>query len=96
MKTDVKLQVRVYAVAIRDERTGETKEDTIVLDKARVQAVQLVGMNDEDLIFRTYNRHGYRVLDIAKPPRKVELTVDLEKLTREQLQTPGESEQKTC
>lgn len=86
MKTEVKLQVRAYAVTIRDERTGETKEDTIVLDKARVQAIQLVGMNDEDLIFRAYNRKGYRVLDVTKPPRKVELTIDLEKLTKEQLQ----------
>ena len=56
--------------------------------KAQVQAAQIVGMNDEDLIFRAYNRKGYRVLDVAKPPRKVELTVDLEKLAREQLQAP--------
>lgn len=90
MKTEVKLQVRVYAVTIRDERTGEMKEDTIVLDKNRLQAIQLVGMNDEDLIFRAYNRKGYRVLDIAKPPRKVELTVDLEKLAREQMSATEE------
>lgn len=80
MKTEVKIQARVYAVTIRDERTGKTKADAIVLDKARLQAAQLVGMIDEDLIYRTYNRHGYRVLDIDKPPRKVELTVDLEHL----------------
>ena len=86
MKTEVKIQVRAYTVTIRDERSGETKADTIVLDKARLQAAQLVGMNDEDLIYRTYNRQGYRVLNIVKPPRKMELTVDLEKLAAEQKQ----------
>lgn len=83
MKTEVKIQAKIYAVTIRDERTGETKEDAIVLDKARVQAAQLVGMNDEDLIYRTYNRQGFRVLNITTPPRKVELTVDLEQLALE-------------
>ena len=86
MKTEVKIQVRAYTVTIRDERSGEAKADTIVLDKARLQAAQLVGMNDEDLIYRTYNRQGYRVLNIVKPPRKMELTVDLEKLAAEQKQ----------
>ena len=90
MKTEIKIQARVYAVTIRDERTGETKEDTIVLEKTRIQAIQLVGMNNEDLIFRAYNRKGYRVLDIAKPPRKVELTVELEKLAREQMSATEE------
>lgn len=85
MKTEVKIQARIYAVTIRDERTGETKEDAIVLDKLRLQAAQLVGMNDEDLIYRTYNRKGYRVLDIITPPKKVELAVDLEKLALEQM-----------
>lgn len=80
MKTEIKIQARIYAVTIRDERTGEAKEDTIVLDKPRLQAAQLVGMNDEDLIYRSYNRQGYRILDIVKPPKKVELTVDLEQL----------------
>ena len=85
MKTEVKIQARIYAVTIRDERTGEAKEDAIVLDKPRLQAAQLVGMNDEDLIYRTYNRKGYRVLDIITPPKKVELAVDLEKLALEQM-----------
>lgn len=86
MKTEVKIQMRAYTVTIRDERSGETKADTIVLDKARLQAAHLVGMNDEDLIYRTYNRQGYRALSIVKPPRKMELTVDLEKLAAAQQQ----------
>lgn len=85
MKTEIKIQARVYAVILRDERTGETKDDTIVLDKTRVQAAQLVGMNDEDLIYRAFNRKGFRVLEISKPPRKMELTVDLEQLAAEQM-----------
>lgn len=85
MKTEIKIQARAYAVILRDERTGETQDDTIVLDKARVQAAQLVGMNDEDLIYRAFNRKGFRVLEISKPPRKMELTVDLEQLAADQM-----------
>lgn len=76
MKTEIKISVRAYPVEIRDERSGEQKQDTIVLDKARLQAASLVGMDDKDLIFRIYNRQGYRVLEVGKPT-KAEITVDL-------------------
>lgn len=90
MKTEVKIQVRAYPVKLKDHRTGETSSDMIVLPKEMLQAAGLIGMTDEDLICRTYNQRGYKVLDIAKPPRKVELTVDLEKLVREQSGQEGE------
>ena len=83
MKTEIKITVRAYAVEIRGERTGEKMKETIVLDKAMLQAGAMVGLGDEDIIFRLYNRKGYRVLKIGKPA-KADLIVDLEQLYREQ------------
>lgn len=76
MKTEIKITVRAYPVEIRDERSGEQKQDKIVLDKARLQAASFVGMDDKDLIFRIYNRQGFRVLEVGKPT-KAEITVNL-------------------
>lgn len=76
MNTEIKITVRKYSVKIRDERTGETQGDTIVLDKARLQAAAVVGMSDRDLIFRIYNRKGFRVEEIGEPT-KTDLNVDL-------------------
>ena len=36
------------------------------LDKAQLQAAQLVGMSSKELIYSIYNRRGFRVLDIGK------------------------------
>lgn len=83
MKTEIKIPVRAYAVKIRDDRTGEKKNDVIVLEKARLQAGALVGLGDEDIIYRIYNRNGYRVLEID-PPEKLEIAVDLHELYYEQ------------
>lgn len=82
MKTEIKITVRAYPVKIRDERTGEKMDDTIVLDKARLQAAATVGMGDEELIYRLYNRRGYRVLDVGYPIKK-DLTVELGQLYRD-------------
>lgn len=76
MKTEIRITVRAYPVELRDERTGEKTNDTIVLDKARLQAGAMVGLDDQELIRRIYNRQGYKVLSIDKPD-KVEITVDL-------------------
>lgn len=84
MTTEIKITVRAYPVEIRDERTGEKMKDQIVLDKAMLQAGAMVGLGDEDIIFRLYNRKGYRVLEIGKPV-KLELTVDLEELYNKQV-----------
>lgn len=94
MKTEIQIPVRVYAVRIKDTRTGEAKEDTIVLEKSRLQAGALFELGDEDIIYRIYNRQGYRVLEIAKP-FKMELTVDLldlfQRLYREQSAGQGDN-----
>lgn len=84
MKTEIKIPVRGYQVTLKDTRTGEVMEDTIVLEKSRLQAGALFELGDEDIIYRIYNRKGYRVLDISKP-RKVELSIDLEELYTAQL-----------
>ena len=65
-------------------------KDTIVLDKAMLQAGAMVGLGDEDIIFRLYNRKGYRVLEIGKPV-KADLSVDLLELYWDQTLPEPES-----
>lgn len=83
MKTEVKIQVRAYPVGLKDHRTGETCSDIIVLSKEMLQAAGLIGMTDEDLIYRAYNRKGYKVLKIGAV-RKNEIAVDLNQLYKDQ------------
>lgn len=79
MKTEITITARVYRVEIRDNRTGEKSADTIVLDKARLQAGGLLGLSDEDIIRRIYNRQGFYVREIAAPVKR-SVTVDLAQL----------------
>lgn len=76
MKTIQKITVRVYPVRLLDERNGTECVDEIILTKAELAAAQIVGEDDKALIYRRYNRMGFRVLDIMRP-RKVTVTVDL-------------------
>ncbi len=76
MKNEIALQVRTYPVTIRDQRTGEQREDLLTLDKRQLQAAQLVGQRSNELIFRIYNRQGFYVLNIGKPIKR-EVRVDL-------------------
>ena len=76
MKNEITLQVRTYPVTIRDQRTGEQREDLLTLDKRQLQAAQLVGQSSNELIFRIYNRQGFYVLNIGKPIKR-EVRVDL-------------------
>ena len=70
MKNEIALQVRTYPVTIRDQRTGEQREDLLTLDKRQLQAAQLVGQSSNELIFRIYNRQGFYVLNIGKPIKR--------------------------
>lgn len=90
VKTEIKIPVRAYGVKLRDERTGEKENDVIVLEKSRLQAGAMFGLGDEDIIRRTYNRQGFRVLDIDDP-EKLELSVDLYELYFQQAQIDGEN-----
>ena len=84
MKNTINIPVRAYVVKIKDARTGERTEDTIILTKEQLHAGGLIGMTDEEIIYRTYNRLGYRIMGIQQP-MKVDLSVDLEDLYTAQL-----------
>lgn len=73
------IEARRFPVTLRDERTGEIIQSSIILDKQRLQAAQLVGQSSKELIQRLYNRKGYRVLDISTPERR-SLNLSLEDL----------------
>lgn len=73
------IEARRFPVTLRDERTGEIIQSSIILDKQRLQAAQLVGQSSKELIQRFYNRKGYRVLDIGTPVRR-SLDLSLEDL----------------
>ena len=82
MTTYQDIHLRSFAVQIRDNRTGEITEDTIVFTKQQLQAAQLCGQSSKELIYRAYNREGFTVLDIGKA-RRVTAELDLEGLFRE-------------
>ena len=79
MKTEITITARSYRVEIRDNRTGEKSTDTIVLDKARLQAGGLLGLSDEDIIRRIYNREGFYVKETSAPTKRT-FTIDLQQL----------------
>ena len=66
----ITIEARRFPVMLRDERTGEITQASIILDKQRLQAAQLVGQSSKELICRFYNRKGYRVLEIGTPVRR--------------------------
>lgn len=86
MKTTTTIKALAYPVTLKDHRTGEHLEDTIVVLKEWLQVCGGEGLNicdDKHLIYRAYNLKGYEVLEIGKRC-SVHLTVDLEQLYHEQ------------
>lgn len=79
MNNVINIAVRTFLVTIVDDRTGKESRDAIVLTKQQLQAAQDVGQSSKELIYRRYNRLGYRVLDIGKAEKRI-LTVDLNEL----------------
>lgn len=79
MKTNISIEARRFPVTLRDERTDEIIQSSIILDKQRLQAAQLVGQSSKELIHRFYNRQGFRVLEISMPERR-SLNLSLEDL----------------
>lgn len=73
------IEARRFPVTLRDERTGEIIQSSIILDKQRLQAAQLVGQSSKELIQRLYNRQGFRLLEIGTPERR-SLNLSLEDL----------------
>ena len=86
MKTEMKIKVFSYPVTLKDIRTGEQLQDTIVIPKEWLQICGSDGLNisdDKHLIFRTYNVQGYEVIEIGKR-RSVQISIDLDRAYREQ------------
>lgn len=79
MTTNYAIQTRAFAVQIKDLRTGEEKADMIVLDLATLQMAQDMGESSHELIYRAYNRQGYKVLDIGKAVKRT-IVLDLKEL----------------
>ncbi len=79
MKTTQTIQLRIFGVRIRDERTGEVRKDKITFTKQQLQAAQVVGEGSINLIRKAYNRAGYRVLDTIWAEKR-EVVLDLEEL----------------
>lgn len=70
MKTFYEVSIRAFPVRIKDIRTGEESDDTVVIDKPRLQAAQLIGESSKEIIERIYQRQGFKVLDIGKPDKR--------------------------
>ena len=70
MTNEVTMQARAYSVTVEDQRSGEKSVELIALDKQQLQAAQIVGQSSNELIYRLFNRQGYKVLDIGKPVKK--------------------------
>lgn len=79
MKNIITISARAFPVMLRDERTSETSTDVIALSKEQLQAAQLVGESSTELIYRIYNRQGFRVLHVGKP-YKQNISIDLTEL----------------
>ena len=70
MKTTMKITLRAFPVKIQDTRTGEIKEDRIVLTKEQLHAADLVGQSSKELITRLYNRGATGCWRSARPQSK--------------------------
>jgi len=76
MKNQLTICYRVFHVRKRDERTGWESWDTIALTKEQLRAAQTIGQSSKELIYRTFNKDGYKVLEIGDVEKR-SFTVDL-------------------
>ena len=82
MKTTKRIRIAAYPVKLRDHRTGEILEDTIVLDMEWLKICGSDGLNISDdvhMIYRFYNLRGFEVIEVGKR-NKAQLDVNLEEL----------------
>ena len=79
MKTTTELTLRRFHVVVEDMRTGKVSNDTITFDRRTLNAAGLVGQSSTELIYRHYNRQGYKVLDVGEAD-KLNVSVDLSEL----------------
>ena len=78
MRTYQDINLRRFTVQIKDNRTGEIRQDAIVLSKQQLQAAQLCGQSSKELIQRYYSREGYTIVDVLGKPEKRTIPLDLE------------------
>lgn len=81
MKTELTIQARSFPVRLKDQRTGEERDDVVVLDKTTLQAAQIVGQSSKELIERLYEREDCEVLHIGKAEKR-EITLNLGEVFR--------------
>lgn len=73
------IQVRRFPVLLRDERTGEERQDAIILTKEHLRAAQLLGQSSTELIHSAYSKEGFKVLKIEAPEKR-EIRLNLQEL----------------
>ena len=76
MKFEKTIYLRAFPVEITDMRTGETSLDTIVFDRDTLERARDAHIDHDVLIWRLYNRQGYRVRQIGSRVKQT-VTVDL-------------------
>lgn len=81
MKTEFIIQTRCFPVKIRDQRTGEEHDDTIVFELNQLRAAHGIGLDHEQVIHNKYNQMGYWVLEIGKGQKNT-MFLNLEELHR--------------
>ena len=81
MKTEFTICVWAFPVRVYDHKTQTEREETVVLTKEQLQAAQLVGQSNEELIHRICDREQLTVEEIGKPEKR-EITVNLEEFYR--------------
>lgn len=79
MKTEWNIQARAFPVTVRDQSTGQEREERIVLVKEQLQAAQIIGESSYEVIHRLCGRAGLTVLDIGAPERR-EISLNMEEL----------------
>ena len=82
MKTTMTVQLRRFDVLVEDQRTRETREESIVFTLGQLHAARLVGQSSKELIMGAFGRRGYKVLDIGRAERR-EATLHLDGLSWE-------------
>lgn len=82
MKTTLPITLMPAVVTLRDGRTGQTHTDQVVLDYDTVRRCEGCGLDADAIVYRMYNRQGYKVEEITRA-RRVTVTIDLGKLYEE-------------
>lgn len=81
-KPEITIHLRRFRVTLRSKETGEEITVFITLDKAQLQAAQIVGQSSKELIERFSSRNGYELLNVIGEADKLTVTIPLDELWR--------------